>query len=1328
MRRIHLAFAALLATSLWAQDRLTPELLWKLGRVGEPQPSPDGKSLLYSVRTYDLAANSGISQIHLLDLASGTSRQLTMEGSNSGAQWSKDGKQIAFLSTRSGAPQIHVMPIDGGEARQVTRREGGVANLAWSPTNTHFSFTAEVQLDPDVHDLYPDLPHASGAIFDRLPIRHWDEWKSGKYSHLFVIAADGTGEHDLMTDARFDTPVKPFGGAEQIAWSPDGQELCYTAKKVEGSAWVESTDNDLYVVPIGGGAARNLTAGMPGYDQDPAYSPDGKWIAFHSMARAGFEADRNRIMLLDRQTGAIRELTEGFDQSAHHAAWAPDSSALYFDSEMLGTTQVFTVAIAGGKPEQISAGRYDFQGPVPSSDGKFLFCGRQSTERPTEIVRLSTASRATGRDASGVAVTDVNGALFQQLSLPRVEERWFRATDQERIHAWVVYPPDFDPAKTWPMLLYCQGGPQSQVGQWFSYRWNFHVMAAHGYIVLAVNRRGLPGFGQAWNDQISGDWGGQAMQDLLTATDQMFTESYVDRQHTAAVGASFGGYSIYWLMGHDQERRFAAMVAHCGVFHLDAMYGSTEELWFPNWDLGGPYWKDAETAQEYARFSPHSFAGNWHTPLLVVHGERDFRVPVTQGIEAFTVAQVRGVPSRFLYFPDEGHWVSRPQNGVLWHRVFFDWLDRYCKPEAGAVSSRTVKSERKYLLERVGDAAVVQLYADGFDRLPLRDKLLSYHLAQAAIAGRDIFLDQKFAHALELRDLLEELFVHRAVLPSDVRAEIERYTKLFWVHSGIHNAITTKKDLLRLAPEQFRDAVNAAIRDGAQVDRDEQRLMALYEIVTAPGTFVSCTNKTPGDGADSLLASCNNLYVGVASSDLEGFAERHPLNSRLVKMPDGSLVEQVYRAGDGDEHPPGLYARQLTEVIRHLEDALHYAPEKTAAALRSLIRYYRTGDPADWRAFNIAWVQDTDSFVDQINGFVEVYLDARGQKGAWEAVVSFLNAEKTGAIERLAAQAQWFEDRMPWDDEFKKKDVKGISARAISVITETGDSGPITPIGINLPNEADIRQDYGSKSVNLSNVVEAYEASRAGSSAAEFAWSEEEAARAKKWSALSGDIHTNLHEVIGHASGRVRDDMQNPAAELGNYYSTLEEGRADLVALYWISDPKLQELGIVPDPEVALAEYESYARNALVQLRRVALGDRIEEDHMRNRQMIVHWLIASSDAIAVEKRDGKTYYRVTGVDAFRAGCGKLLAEVMRIKATGDAAAGKELVEKYGTHVDRALHEEVLARLEKLNLPAVTGFVQPELRLVRNPRGEVTDVEVFHPMDLADQMLRWSGRR
>jgi dipeptidyl-peptidase-3 len=637
--------------------------------------------------------------------------------------------------------------------------------------------------------------------------------------------------------------------------------------------------------------------------------------------------------------------------------------------------------------------------------------------------------------------------------------------------------------------------------------------------------------------------------------------------------------------------------------------------------------------------------------------------------------------------------------------------------------------DRRYLLEQVDDAAVVQLYADGFNRLPLREKTLVWHLYQAAIAGRDIYYDQRYAHALEMRDVIEAMIAHADAIDPGTRSAIERYAKLFWINSGPHNNLTARKFVLECTPQAFAAAARAASGAGARFpltsgETLDALLVRLEPMFFDPSFDQMVTAKTPPAGADILTASANNLYVGVTMADLEGFHDRCAVNSRLVKR-NGHLEEQVYRAGEG-----GLYGAAISAIVGHLEAAIPFATPPMADALRALITAYRTGEPDDRLAYDVAWVKDTQSPVDTINGFVEVYMDARGIKGAWEAVVFYVNGDKTEGIRKLAAAAQWFEDRMPWDARYRKDGVHGITANAIDVVIETGDSGPVTPVGINLPNDQTVRERYGSKSVSLSNVNDAYEQAQPASFRSEFAWTPEEAERGRKWGAFAGELTTNMHEVIGHGSGKVAEHLQgNPQRVLKEQYSGLEESRADLVALYFLPDPKLVELGLVDaadHAEVVRAEYEHYARNALVQLRRVREGSQLEEDHMRNRQMIVHWLLANTVAIEKRVRDGKTYYVVVDVEAFREGVGRLLAEVQRIKSEGDYAAAQTLFERYGIHFDTALRDEVVARVKALNLPSYTGFVMPRLEAERNAHGEITDVTISYPLDLTAQMLEYSA--
>lgn len=644
-----------------------------------------------------------------------------------------------------------------------------------------------------------------------------------------------------------------------------------------------------------------------------------------------------------------------------------------------------------------------------------------------------------------------------------------------------------------------------------------------------------------------------------------------------------------------------------------------------------------------------------------------------------------------------------------------------------APAAAAAPDDRTYLLERVDDAAVVQVYADDFSSLPLPEKTLIWHLYQAAIAGRDIFYDQRYAHNLEIRAVLEAIVSHPTGVDSSTLAEVQRYTKLFWLNTGPYNNLTARKFVLRCTPEAFVAAAKAAEASGAEfptrpgepLDALLTRLNPLFFDATVDP---SVTNKTPGPGKDILSSSANNLYTNVTMKDLTGFTERYPLNSRLVKR-DGRLIEEVYRL-------EGRYGPQIAEIIEHLEAALPFATKPMAGALQALITLYRTGETADRVAYDIAWVEDKASPVDTINYFTEVYLDARGIKGAWEALVFYVNRHKTEAIQKLAREAQWFEDHMPWDPKYRKEGVRGITANAIDVVIETGDSGPITPVGINLPNDQRVRERHGSKSVSLSNVRMSYDRSTAPEFRREFSWTPEEAARSKQWGSVASELTTNMHEVIGHASGKVAERLEgNPQAALKEQFSALEEARADLVGLYFLPDPKLVELGLVSTADhhdIVLAAYEAYTRNAIVQLRRVREGSQIEEDHMRNRQMIVKWLMANTTAIEQRSREGKTYYVMVDAMAFREGVGKLLAEVQRLKGEGDYAAARRLFETYGVRFRPKLRDEVVARVDKLNLPSYTGFVMPKLEAVTGPDGAITDVEISYPQDLTAQMLEYAA--
>ncbi len=683
MLKYTIALAASLSlTAGFAQTKkFSPEDIWKLAMVSDPQPSPDGKNILFGVKRTDLAENKGNNDLYIITSdGEGVIQFTNSPASEFNARWRPDGKKIGFLMADGGAPQFYEVNPDGTGLEKISNEPGGIEGFEYSPTGDNILFYKSVQVQKPDAKLYKDLPKATGKVYDGLLYRHWTEWADGSFNHVFYQGYQ-SGELigkavDLNLGEAFDAPLKPMGGIEQISWRPDGQAIVYTCKKKSGTADATSTNSDIYLYEITTKQTSNLSEGLMGYDVEPRFSPDGKKVAWQSMARDGYEADKNRLMIKDLKTGVVSEATQGQDITIESFVWSSNSQLIYFQVQTQGTIQIFewdSRKPAGKSVEAITKGQHNYTSIALYRSGKqdYIIGTKQSMNAPNEIWKLDPI------EEKETQLTRMNAEILADFKLCKVEKRMVKATDGKEILTWVVYPPDFDAGKKYPTVLFCQGGPQSMVGQSFSTRWNFQMMASQGYIMVLPNRRGLPGFGQEWNEQISGKWGEQAMADLISVTDDISKEMYVDKDKMAAVGASFGGYSVYWLAGH-HKKRFKAFIAHCGVFNLESMYGSTEEVWFGNWDMKGPYWQDPKP-ESYTKYSPHLFVKNWDTPMLVIHNDKDFRVPLSEGLQAFSAAQLQNIPSRFLYFPDEGHWVLKPQNNVLWGRVFFDWLGRYLK-------------------------------------------------------------------------------------------------------------------------------------------------------------------------------------------------------------------------------------------------------------------------------------------------------------------------------------------------------------------------------------------------------------------------------------------------------------------------------------------------------------------------------------------------------------------------------------------------------------------------------------------------------------------------
>lgn len=658
------------------ERRMTPEALWAMGRIGDLSVSPDGRRVAYTVAYYSVEQNKSNTELFVMNADGTDNQQITHTPyRESNPQWTAEGK-LLFLSTQSGSQQIWQSDADGSHRRQISDYPEDIEGFSLSPDQRKVLFISQVKTIPSTADLYPDLPLASGRIVTDLMYKHWDEWVTTA-PHPFVANLDQQGLHDvidLLQGEPYESPMKPFGSMEQLAWAPDSQHIAYTCRKKTGLQNAFSTNSDIYIYDLENQQIRNVTEPNMGYDTNPQFSPDGRYMAWLSMERDGYESDLNRLFIIDLQTGDKRFISRAFESNVDEFIWTSDSKSLIFNGVWHGETHIYRVSLDNiDTITQLTDGQYDYSSMALCAEG--LLTKRHSMAMADEIYILNP-----DQPKSEVRqLTAENQLIYNQLDMGNVEPRWITTTDGQQMLTWVIYPPHFDPNKKYATLLFCEGGPQSPVSQFWSYRWNFQIMAAHDYIVVAPNRRGLPGFGVAWNEQISGDYMGQCMRDYLSAIDALAREPYVDETRLGCVGASFGGFSVYWLAGNHQKR-FKAFIAHDGIFNIDMQYLETEEKWFVQWDLGGPYWdRSNPVARKTYASSPHLFADQWDTPILCIHGEKDFRITANQAMAAFDAAIIRGVPAELLIYPDENHWVLKPQNGVLWQRTFFSWLDRWLK-------------------------------------------------------------------------------------------------------------------------------------------------------------------------------------------------------------------------------------------------------------------------------------------------------------------------------------------------------------------------------------------------------------------------------------------------------------------------------------------------------------------------------------------------------------------------------------------------------------------------------------------------------------------------
>ena len=682
-------------------DLMTPEALWAMGRIGGAAVSPDAKSIVYQVGYYSVAENKGHQMLFTMAADGSNQKSFTVDAqSETSAVWIADGKRIAFL--RDG--QLWSMDADGTDRKQLTHSKTDIEGFLFSPDETMVILIKSIPYHGSIKENPSDLPKATGRLVTDMNYRHWDHYvESIPHPFLAKVTFEGVDEgEDILQGEPYECPMAPFGGIEQLAWSPDSKTIAYTSRKKEGVAYAISTDADIYLYNIHARETKNLckpegyrepaidaTKSMKdqavnkqaedcnvGYDTNPSFSPDGKYLAWQSMARNGYESDRNRLCVYELATGKKTYVTESFDSNVDAFTWAPDSKTLYFLGCWHACIHVYQTNLQG-KVMQLTDGMYDY-GSLQMM-GKKLLVTRHSMSSPDDLYVVTPSKKE--KKSEVTQLTFENKHILDQLQMGEVRERWVTTTDGKQEQVWVILPPHFDETKKYPTLLYCEGGPQSPVSQFWSYRWNFQIMAAHGYVIIAPNRRGLPGYGSEWNEQISGDWTGQCMKDYLSAIDDAVANlPFVDKDRLGCVGASFGGFSVYYLAGH-HDKRFKAFIAHDGAFNLESMYTDTEEAWFSNWEYDDAYWNSDATdnaRRTYAN-SPHKFVDKWDTPILCIHGEKDYRINANQGMGAFNAARMRGIPAELLIFPDENHWVLQPQNGVLWQRTFFSWLDKWLK-------------------------------------------------------------------------------------------------------------------------------------------------------------------------------------------------------------------------------------------------------------------------------------------------------------------------------------------------------------------------------------------------------------------------------------------------------------------------------------------------------------------------------------------------------------------------------------------------------------------------------------------------------------------------